>query len=72
MKIRNGKLEGFKRHAAECVSQANDKDPGTLQYDWFLSSDQTICEVREAFASSEALIAHWHNLDEALGGLCEF
>ncbi|MFQ6011864.1 MAG: antibiotic biosynthesis monooxygenase [Nitrososphaerales archaeon] len=71
MKIRKGKLEGFTRQVAECISQTNNKDPGTLQYDWFLNNDQTNCEVREAFQSSEALIAHWHNLDEALGQLFE-
>lgn len=71
MKIREGKLEGFKQQAAECISQTREKDTGTLQYDWFLSSDQTECEVREAFESSEALIAHWHNLDKALGKLFE-
>ena len=71
MKIREGKLDGFKQQAAECISQTREKDTGTLQYDWFLSSDQTECEVREAFESSEALIAHWHNLDKALGKLFE-
>ena len=71
MKIREGKLDGFKQQAAECISQTREKDTGTLQYDWFLSSDQTECEVREAFESSEALIAHWHNLDKALRKLFE-
>ena len=71
MRIRDGKLEGFKRQAAECMLQTREKDTGTLQYDWFLSNDQTKCEVREAFESSEALIAHWHNLDKALEKLFE-
>jgi quinol monooxygenase YgiN len=39
MKIREGKLEGFKLQAAVCISQVKEKDPGTLQYDWFLNSD---------------------------------
>ena len=41
MKIREGKLDGFKRQAAVCISQVKEKDPGTLQYDWFLNSDKT-------------------------------
>lgn len=48
MKIRKGKLEGFKQQAAVCISQVKEKDPGTLQYDWFLNSDKTECEIREA------------------------
>ena len=46
MKIREGKLDGFKRQAAVCISQVKEKDPGTLQYDWFLNNDKTECEIR--------------------------
>ena len=71
MKIREGKLEGFKQQAAICISQVKEKDPGTLQYDWFLNSDKTECEIREAYESSEALLAHVANLREPLGILFE-
>jgi quinol monooxygenase YgiN len=71
MKIREGKLEGFKRQAAVCISQAKEKDPGTLQYDWFLNGDRTECEIREAYKSSEDLLAHVANLREPLGILFE-
>jgi quinol monooxygenase YgiN len=71
MKIREGELEGFKRQAAVCISQAKKKDPGTLQYDWFLNSDKTECEIREAYKSSEALFTHVANLSEPLGILFE-
>ena len=62
MKIREGKLEGFKRQAAVCISHVKEKDPGTLQYDWFLNSDNTEWEIRETYESSEALLAHRNNL----------
>ena len=71
MKIRQGKLEEFKRQAAVIIDQAKAKDPGTLQYDWFLSSDKTECEVREAYESSEALLAHVANIREARETLFE-
>ena len=71
MKIREGKLEGFKRQAAVCISQVKEKDPGTLQYDWFLNSDNTECEIREAYESSEALLVHSANVREALRILFE-
>ena len=71
MKIREGKLEGFKRQAAECIRQTKGKDTGTLRYDWFLNGDQTECEIREAYESSEALIEHKCNLREALDRLFE-
>ncbi len=71
MKIREGKLEGFKKQAAEIIRQTKEKDTGTLQYDWFLSSDLTECEIREVYESSEALAEHKHNLRQALGRLFE-
>jgi len=71
MKIREGKLDGFKRQAAVCISQVKEKDPGTLQYDWFINNDGTDCEIREAYESSEALLAHLANLREPLGILFE-
>ena len=69
MMVRKGKLEGFKQHAAEIIRQAKEKDTKTLQYDWFLNSDQTECEVREAYASSEGLIEHRMHIGEALNKL---
>ena len=48
LKIREGQLEGFKRQAAELMRQAREKDTGTVAYDWYVSSDGTQCEVREA------------------------
>jgi len=67
LKIRRHKLDEFKRVAAEMLLVTAERDTGTLQYDWFLNSDQTICVIREAYESSEALLAHLAHLDEALG-----
>lgn len=71
MKINPGMLEEFKQHAAKCLSTAKGKDPGTLQYDWFISSDKTECEIREMYESSEALLVHVSNLREPLRILFE-
>ena len=71
MKIRDGMLEAFKQHAAECVQRAKEKDPGTLQYDWFISIDKSECEIRETYESSEAFLAHLFNLSDLLSILYE-
>src|SRR5918995_2634202 len=65
LKVREGKLEGFKRQAAEVMRQAREKDTGTLAYDWFLSNDGTECEVREAYVNADALVDHAFNVREA-------
>ncbi len=71
MKVRDGMIEGFKKQAAVCIKQVKERDLGTLQYDWFLSEDETECEIREAYESSHALLAHVSNLREPLGVLFE-
>ena len=65
LKIREGQLEGFKRQAAELLRQAREKDTGTVAYDWYVSSDGTQCEVREAYVDADAFIAHAFHVREA-------
>jgi hypothetical protein len=65
MTVRPGQLEGFKKQAAECIRITKEKDTHTLRYDWFLSSDGTECEVREAYTGPEGLIEHNRNILEA-------
>ena len=69
IKIPKGMLEEFKQRAAECIKQVKEKDSETLQYDWFLSSDNSECEIREIYKSSEADLMHQSNIREPLGAL---
>jgi hypothetical protein len=39
-------LDEFKRVAAQAL-EITKGDAGTLQYDWFLNADETVCEVHE-------------------------
>ena len=55
-RIPNGMLEEFKQHAAECLKHVKEKDTETIQYDWFLNSDKTDCEIREKYQSSNAVL----------------
>lgn len=65
MTVRPGRLEGFKKQAAECIRLTKEKDTRTLRYDWFLSTDGTECEVREAYTGPEGLIEHNTHILEA-------
>ncbi len=69
MTVRDGKLEGFKQQAAECIRQTREKDTKTLRYDWFLSNDETACEIREAYEGAEGLVEHRMHIGEALNKL---
>ena len=63
--VRPGCLEGFTRQAAELIRITKEKDTQTLRYDWFLSTDGTECEVREAYTGPEGLIEHNTHILEA-------
>lgn len=45
--IRDGKLEEFKRLNAKCIELSRTKDTGILEYDTFITADQTACFVHE-------------------------
>ena len=69
MTVRPGKLEQFKRQAAECIRQTKEKDTKTLRYEWFISEDGAQCEIREAYTGSDGLIEHRMHIGEALNTL---
>ena len=69
LSIHPGKLAEFKTVAEQCMKSVREKDTGTLQYDWFLNEDQTVCRVREKYRDSDAVLEHMGNLGETLGHL---
>jgi quinol monooxygenase YgiN len=69
LKIHEGRLDEFKGLAEECRKIVQEKDQGTLQYDWFLNQDQNECVVLERYRDSDALMDHMANLGETLGQL---
>jgi quinol monooxygenase YgiN len=69
LKVRAGQLEEFKRQAAEMMRQTQEKDTGTLAYDWFLSQDGTECEVHEAYVDADALVEHAFHVRDARDAL---
>ncbi|MDH4259854.1 MAG: hypothetical protein OEZ09_10355 [Betaproteobacteria bacterium] len=69
MTVRKGQLPGFKRQASECIRQTKEKDTKTLRYDWYLSADQTECEIRESYEGADGLVEHRVHIGEALDRL---
>jgi quinol monooxygenase YgiN len=63
--VRPGELEGFRRQAAEMMRLTEELDTKTVRYDWFLSDDETECEVREAYVDADALIEDAQHIGEA-------
>ncbi len=69
LKVRAGQLEGFKRQAAESIRRTEEKHTRILRYDWFLSKDETECEVSETYPDPAALVEHHANLGDATATL---
>jgi quinol monooxygenase YgiN len=55
--VKDGKLETFKELMEEMVSGARDQ-PGTLSYEWYISTDGGTVHVVETYADSAAVVAH--------------
>src|SRR5215472_434203 len=60
-KVREGQVDGFKDLAVELIRQTREKDTGTLRFDWFLSRDQTECEIREEYLDAQSFMEHKAN-----------
>lgn len=65
LKIRPGRLEAFKDHAAEIVRLAREGDTQTLRFDWFISEDGTQCEVHETYEDAAAFFEHTQHIMQA-------
>jgi quinol monooxygenase YgiN len=64
LKFHEGKLEEFKRVAAQCMEIVRTQDTGTLQYDVYFNDDQSECIVHERYRDSEALVEHAGHLGD--------
>ncbi len=69
--IKTGKLDEFKRLAAQCVEIVRQRDTGTLEYDHFLSADGTECFVHERYRDSAAGLQHMANIGHMMAPLSE-
>jgi quinol monooxygenase YgiN len=68
-KFHEGKLEEFKRVAAQCIEIARTQDTGTLQYEIYLNADESECIVLERYRDSRALLEHAEHISDLTGRL---
>jgi len=52
-----GKLDDFRAVARDLIA-STEPEPGTLDYEWNLNEDHTICHIFERYRDSEAMIEH--------------
>lgn len=71
LSISAGKIDEFKKLAAEMIKKVEANEPNIVSYDWFLSDDKSKCYVLERYKDSEAVLAHLGNIGEMMGPLLE-
>jgi quinol monooxygenase YgiN len=56
--INEGKKEEYKKLIQEMSNMVETSEPDTINYEFYLSKDETRCIVHETYANSEAALAH--------------
>ena len=72
LSIHPGKLDAFKAITERIFHKVRGKEPGTLAYAAYFNEDQSVCVVRETYASSDAVLVHLGNVGADLGALGAF
>jgi quinol monooxygenase YgiN len=65
--IPEGKINEFRKLAAEIIARVEANEPNTLRYEWFLSNDKSKCFVVQIYKDSEAVIDHLGNFGDLNG-----
>ena len=60
--IKDGKVDEFKQKAGAYTGAVQMGEPGTLEYQWWLSEDGSRGLLKETFDSSESLLTHLANV----------
>ena len=64
--IQDGKLADVRQQASDYAQAVQAAEPGTLEYQWWLSEDGTRCLLKETFDSSDSLLRHLDNVGPSL------
>jgi quinol monooxygenase YgiN len=59
--IKPGQLDSFKALMNEMVDAIQADEPGTLNYELFMSADQATCHIYEQYADAAAVTTHLDN-----------
>jgi len=62
--IKAGKYDALTALMREMVSATQANEPGALNYEWFISEDNTRCYIHERYADSAAAMTHIKNFGQ--------
>jgi quinol monooxygenase YgiN len=64
LNIKDGELENFNTLMNDMVEATKANEPGTANYEWFVSGDGKQCHICERYVDSAAVMAHLANFGE--------
>jgi quinol monooxygenase YgiN len=70
--IQPGKLDIFKKTAAELLEVVRENDPGTLRYDWFYDDENLECLAMDTYTNTAGMFAHMKNANKKHGELLQY
>ena len=63
--VKEGRLDEFKKIAKDWSAYHKSTRPDVLSYEWFMSPDETRCQVMELYESSEAMLATMEQVSDS-------
>lgn len=64
LSIKHGEQDSLKTLMREMVEATQATEPGTLNYEWFFSTDEKTCHIWERYADSAAAMIHLGHFGE--------
>jgi len=56
--VKEGQIENLRALMTEMVEATEREEPGTINYEWFVSPDNGRCAIFERYSDSDAALAH--------------
>ena len=67
LEVKPGQADDLRSVMREMANLTRTDEPGTLNYDWFLTEDGTACHIYERYADSAAAVVHSATFPAELG-----
>jgi quinol monooxygenase YgiN len=67
LEVKPGQIGDLRTVMGQMADLTRTDEPGTLNYEWFLSEDGTACHIYERYADSAAAVAHSATFPAELG-----
>lgn len=67
LQLEAGQLDDLRHVARQMVRLAQDNEPGTLNYEYYVTPDARTCHIYERYASTAAVLEHSKSFPEQLG-----